>query len=125
MHTTLTPCCLHDITFVSLKKPRSDPYNLGTSPKACLWRSSEAITCCSSMGFPSNTSYCVIKPRAFGEEDLVPELDRRLHLAALDEVGVGFENRIELLGTGNLLTVEHTAARLIDDTGSQVTKVLD
>src|SRR5713101_10179463 len=61
--TTLTPSCLHDITFFSLKKPRSDPYNLGTSPKICLWRSSEAITCCSSTGFPSNTSYCVIKPR--------------------------------------------------------------
>src|SRR5216683_1993830 len=64
MHTTLTPCCLHEVTFFSLKKPRSDPYNLGTSPKVCLWRSSEATTCCSSTGFPSNTSYCVIKPRA-------------------------------------------------------------
>jgi len=29
-------CCLHDVTFFSLKKPRSDPYNLGTWPKfAC------------------------------------------------------------------------------------------
>src|SRR6266700_3929592 len=64
MHTTLTPSCLHDITFFSLKKPRSDPYNLGTSPKVCLWRSSEATTCCSSTGFPSSTSYCVIKPSA-------------------------------------------------------------
>src|ERR1700674_1997092 len=63
--------------------------------------------------------------RALGEKDLVPELDRRLHLGALDEVGVGLENRIELLGTGNLLAVEHTAARLIDDTGSQAPKVLD
>jgi len=26
--------------------------------------------------------------RAFGEKDLVPEFDRRLHLAALDEVGL-------------------------------------
>src|SRR6267142_2479220 len=63
--------------------------------------------------------------RAFGEEHLVTELDRRLHLAALDEVGMGFENRIELLGSWNLLAVEHTAARLIDHTGSQTTKVLD
>lgn len=63
--------------------------------------------------------------RAFGEEDLVTELDRRLNLAALDEVGMGLENRIELLDRWNLLAVEHTAARLIDHTGSQFTKVLD
>jgi hypothetical protein len=31
------------------------------------------------------------------------ELDRRLHLAALDQVGVGFEDRIEHLGRRNLL----------------------
>ena len=63
--------------------------------------------------------------RAFGEEHFVPEFDRRLHLAALDEVGMGLENRIELLGTWNLLAVEHTATRLIDHAGSQSTKVLD
>src|SRR6266851_1615301 len=125
MHTTLTPCCLHDVTFFSLKKPRSDPYNLGTWPKVCLWRSSDATTCCSSTGFPSNTSYCVIKPRAFGEEDLVAELDRRLHFAALDEVGMGLENRIDLLGSWNLFAVENAAARLIAHTRSQATKVLD
>src|SRR6476660_6948942 len=111
MQTTLTPSCLHDITFFSLKKPRSDPYNLGTSPKVCLWRSSEVTTCCSSTGLRSSTSYCVIRPRAFGEEDLVAELDRRLHLAALDQVRVGLKNRIELLGSRNLLAIEHTAAR--------------
>src|ERR1700694_6083782 len=63
--------------------------------------------------------------RAFGEEDLVAELDRRLHLAALDEVRVGLKNRIELLDSWNLLAVEHTAARLIRHTSSQSTKVLD
>lgn len=61
---------------------------------------------------------------AFGEEDLVTELDRRLHLAALDQVRVGFKNRIELLGSRNLLAIEHTAARLIDHTGPQITKAL-
>jgi hypothetical protein len=55
--------------------------------------------------------------RTFGEEDLMAELDWRLHLAALDEVGMGFENRIELLDRWNLLAVEHTAARLISHTG--------
>src|SRR6476659_1212051 len=63
--------------------------------------------------------------RTFGEEDLMAELDWRLHLAALDEVGMGFENRIELLDRWNLLAVEHTAARLISHTGAQSTKVLD
>jgi hypothetical protein len=53
------------------------------------------------------------------------ELDRRLHLAALDEVGMGLKNRIELLGRWNLLAVEHTAARLIRHTGSETTKVLN
>ena len=63
--------------------------------------------------------------RAFGEEHLVAKLDRRLHLAALDEVGVGLEDRIDLFGRWYLLAVEHAAARLIDHTGSQATKVLD
>jgi len=48
--------------------------------------------------------------RAFGEEDLVAELDRRLHFATLDQVGMGLKNRIELLASWNLLAVEHTAA---------------
>jgi hypothetical protein len=55
----------------------------------------------------------------------VAELDRRLHLAALDQVRVGLKNRIELLGRRNLLAIEHTPARLIDHTPSQVTKVLN
>src|SRR6266576_6444883 len=63
--------------------------------------------------------------RAFGEEDLVAKLDRRLHLAALDEVAMGLKNRIELLDSWNLLAVEHTAARLINHTVSKTTKVLD
>jgi hypothetical protein len=41
------------------------------------------------------------------------------------KVGMGLKNRIELLGGRNLFAVEHTAARLIDHTGSQATKVLD
>src|SRR5450755_4596528 len=63
--------------------------------------------------------------RAFGKEDLVPKFDRRLHLAALDEVGMGLKDRIDLLGGWNLLAVEHTAARLIDHTVSKATEVLD
>jgi hypothetical protein len=63
--------------------------------------------------------------RTFGEEHLVAELDRRLHLAPLDEIGMRLKNRIELLGRRNLLAIEHTATRLIDHTGPQIAKVLN
>jgi hypothetical protein len=39
-----------------------------------------------------------------GEEDLVTGLHRGSHLAALDQIGVGFEYRIELIGVGDLLS---------------------
>src|ERR1700686_3222569 len=53
---------------------------------------------------------------AFGEEHLVAELDRRSYLAALDQVGMRLEDRIDLLGIGDLLAVEDAAARLVDHT---------
>ena len=64
-------------------------------------------------------------PGAFGEEDLVTKLDRGLHLAALDQIGVGFENRIDLFGVGNLLSLEDATARLTDNAFSQATVVVD
>src|SRR5882762_8843614 len=48
-----------------------------------------------------------------------------LYLAALDQIGVGFKDRIDLFGVGNLLSLEHTAARLINRTVSQFTVVFD
>ena len=54
--------------------------------------------------------------RALGEEHLVAELDRRSHLAAFDQIGMGLEDRVDLLCVGNLLSIEHAAARLIDHT---------
>src|SRR5207245_2227590 len=63
--------------------------------------------------------------RAFGEEDLMAELDRRTHLAAFDQVGMGLEDGIDLLAGGDLLTIEHATPRLVDDTISQPAKVLD
>src|SRR5207302_4002918 len=45
IHTTLTPFFLHDFTFVSLKKPRSELYNWGARPKFPWWRSREGSTC--------------------------------------------------------------------------------
>jgi hypothetical protein len=56
---------------------------------------------------------------AFGEEHLVTELDGCSHLAAFDQVGMGFEDRVDLLGAGNLLSFEHAAARLFDHLASQ------
>jgi hypothetical protein len=38
---------------------------------------------------------------------------------------VGLKNRIELLDNRNLLAIEHTAARLIEHTVPQITKVLN
>src|SRR5207245_11238154 len=62
---------------------------------------------------------------AFGEKDLVAELDGRAHLASLDQVGVRFKNGINLLAVGYLFAIEHAATRLIDHTAPQLTKVLD
>src|SRR5438045_5094796 len=101
MHTALTPGCMHEARFCSLKKPRSEPYSCGAQPKACRWCSREDVTWTSSGGLPFSTSYCVIKPSAFGEEDFVTELDRRAHLAALDQVGMGLEDGINLLVGGH------------------------
>src|SRR6202008_1110510 len=52
--------------------------------------------------------------RAFSEEDFVAELDRRAHLAALDQVGMGLEDGIDLLVGSELLTKEHTKKGLIE-----------
>src|SRR6202008_3100636 len=51
---------------------------------------------------------------AFGEEDFMAELDRRAHLAALDQVGMGLEDGINLLVGSELLTKEHTKKGLIE-----------
>jgi len=59
------------------------------------------------------------------QKHLVAELDRALHLAALDEIRVGFEDREDLLVHGELFTLEHPALGLRDDAISQATEVLD
>src|ERR1700674_1563472 len=126
MHTTLTPCCLHHLTFFSLEEAAVRSIQFGDVTEGLL------------VAFQRNNHVLFVDgisvqdfilrdqaARTFGEEDLVAEFDRHLHLAALDEVGMRLENRIKLLGSRNLLAVEHTATRLIDHTGSQATKVHD
>src|SRR5215468_5101108 len=51
---------------------------------------------------------------AFGKKHLVAELDRCAHLAALDQVGMRFEDRIDLLSRGHLFAIKHAAAGLVD-----------
>ncbi len=55
----------------------------------------------------------------------MPELHRRSHLAALDQIRVRLENGINLLRIGNLLSLEHPTAGLIDDAVTQSTVALD
>ena len=60
-----------------------------------------------------------------GEKNFVAKLHRRLHLAALDEIGVGFKDGIDLFRVGNLLSFEHPTARLVDRPVSQFAVVGD
>ena len=62
---------------------------------------------------------------AFGKKDFVTELQRRSDLATLDQISVGFKDGIDLLGVGNLLSFDHSAARLIDHTVSQFAVAID
>src|SRR5215467_1491231 len=62
---------------------------------------------------------------AFGKKNFVSELYRGSDLAALDQIGMWFENRVDLLGVGNLLAPEYTAACLIDHSVCQAAVVLN
>jgi len=63
--------------------------------------------------------------RTFGQEYFVTKLDGRLYLAALDQVGMDFKDRKDLLLVGNLFSLEHAAAGLIDHTVTQFAEPLD
>jgi hypothetical protein len=61
----------------------------------------------------------------FSEKDLVAKLDRFLHFPPLDQIGVSFKNRVDLLIGWNLLFLKHAAAALIDDALAELAVVLD
>src|SRR6266498_5054317 len=61
----------------------------------------------------------------FSEKDLVAKLDRFLYFPPLDQIGVGFKDRIDLLLGWNLLSLKHAAAALIDDAGAELAIVID
>jgi len=52
--------------------------------------------------------------RAVRQEDWVTELDRLARWAALDQIRVGFEDRVPFLLGGNLLSVDYSPPPLID-----------
>ncbi len=62
---------------------------------------------------------------ALGQKDFVAELDGGLHLATLDQIGVGFKDGVDLLGVGDLLSLQHAAACLIDHPLSQLAGVVN
>jgi hypothetical protein len=51
----------------------------------------------------------------FREEDFMAEFDGLVGFAALDQIGVGFEDGIDLVCGGNLLSIDNTSSRLIDN----------
>ena len=62
---------------------------------------------------------------AFGEKYLVTEFRWRAHLATLDQIGMGLEDRIDLLGRGHLFAIEHAAARLRDHPRAEIAIMRD
>ena len=52
--------------------------------------------------------------RTLSEEDFMTEFDRLIGFAALDQIRMGFEDGVDLVGGGNLLSVDDTSASLID-----------
>jgi hypothetical protein len=92
---------LHDITFVSLKKPRSDPYKFWDVAEGLLvaFQRSNHVLFVDGI----SVQHFILRDqaaRAFGEEDLMAELDRRLHLTAFDQVGVGFPDGARPMAAG-------------------------
>jgi len=61
----------------------------------------------------------------FSEKDLVAKLHRFLYFPALDQIGVGFKDRIDLLISWNLLSLEHAPAALIDDADTELAVMID
>ena len=72
-----------------------------------------------------NFILCNQSLRTFCEKDFVAEFHRCLYLAALNQIGVRFKDGIDLLGGRNLLSFQYPATRLIDDTISQSTVLVD
>lgn len=55
-----------------------------------------------------------------GQEDLVAEFYWLENFAPLDQIRVGFEDRVDFLVAGDLLSLDHPAAGLVDDAVGQI-----
>ena len=53
------------------------------------------------------------------------KFDRFLYFPPLDQIGVGFKDRVDLLVVWNLLSLKHAAAALIDDAVAELAVVID
>src|SRR5262249_52329594 len=62
---------------------------------------------------------------AFREKNFVAELDRHAHFAALDEIGMRLEDRIDLFSRGHLFAIEHAAACLVDHPRAEIAIMRD
>jgi len=59
---------------------------------------------------------------AFSNKDLVAKFNWCMHLTSFDQVGVRFKNGINFLLAGNLRTLKHLTACLIDHTVAERTE---
>jgi hypothetical protein len=65
----------------------------------------------------------VIKPLALSARNTLWPNSTGVRTLQRDQGGQGFEDRIDFLGIGDLLAIEHAAARLIDHTLDKTTIV--
>ena len=51
----------------------------------------------------------------FSQKDLVAKFDRFLYFPPLDQIGMSFKDRVDLVVVWNLLSLKYATAALIDD----------
>lgn len=61
----------------------------------------------------------------FSQKDLVAKFDRFLYFPPLDQIGVSFKDRVDLVVVWNLLSLKYAAAALIDDTVAELAVVVN
>lgn len=62
---------------------------------------------------------------SFSKKNLVAELDGFLHFPSLDQIGMGFKDRVDLFLGRNLLSFEHAPAALIHNPAGKLAVVID
>ena len=99
---------------------------LGCAAKHCLVAAQRGLDMVRVAGISVQHVILRDQPlRAFGEEHFMAEFHRRQNLPAFDQIRVRFEDGIDLLVIGNLLSQQHAATCLIDDALSETAIVFD